>query len=98
MYFILILLVTAGFGFVFARVRAGRGLGVYGFVMAWLLGISLAVLIAAMVKPKVDHPGWGVQGEITGNSLEIITAGFWFALLGSALGSLFALTSWSKRK
>ena len=82
---------TTAISFVIVRWATGRTWGICAFLMAWLIGISLAVLFAAVVRGP--GTGGGVEGEHVDASRQAIVLGFWFSLLGAAigvcLGSLF---------
>ena len=76
-------------GVVFLPKSGGRGQYICSFILVWLMGIGLAIAIAAMIKPEVAHPGWGAQGEKNYNSFTIINVGFWLTFLGSLMGTWF---------
>jgi hypothetical protein len=78
-------------GVLFVPRGGGRGQYICSFILAWLTGIGLALIVAAAIKPVVPHPGHGVEGENNYDSFAVINVGFWLAFLGAALGSWSSL-------
>ena len=98
MYFLAIVLFSAGISLLLNRRLQGHGPRILALLCAWVMGISLALLLAALAKPEVAHPGWGVEGEKNYYSFAIITTGFWLALLGSVAGLWLGGWGWRRTR
>jgi hypothetical protein len=82
---------TVVVGFLIARKWAGRTGAIYALLIAWLIGITFAVLVAAMVRG--EGQGVGVEGEHIDDSRQAIITGFWIALLGGGIGVFWGVRS-----
>jgi hypothetical protein len=78
-------------GFLIARRWAGRTGAICALLIAWLIGITFAVLVAAMVRG--EGQGAGVIGEHVDDSRQAIVIGFWIALFGAGLGVFWGVRS-----
>jgi hypothetical protein len=86
-----ITVLTVAVGFLIARRWAGRTGAIYALLIAWLIGITFAVLVAAMVRG--EGQGAGVEGEHVDDSRQAIIIGFWIALFGAGIGVFWGVRS-----